>query len=86
MIAIALPLPFAFLNLGPMELVLILFLMLLLFGAKRLPELAKGMGKAIREFKKAASEAESDIRDAVQEQPKSSAPKPPASTPPPANN
>jgi len=86
MIASSFALPLAFLNLGPMELVLILFLMLLLFGAKRLPDLAKGMGKAIREFKKAASEAEGDIRTAIEEQPKSGATKPPGTPPPSANN
>lgn len=41
------------LGLGPFELVLIFFVMLLLFGAKRLPELANGMGKGIRDFKRA---------------------------------
>jgi sec-independent protein translocase protein TatA len=41
---------------GGMELVLILFIVLLLFGAKRLPELAKGLGQSIKEFKKASSE------------------------------
>jgi sec-independent protein translocase protein TatA len=41
------------LGLGPFELVLIFFVLLLLFGAKRLPELANGMGKGIRDFKRA---------------------------------
>ena len=41
---------------------------LLLFGAKRLPELAKGLGKSIREFKKATSEVEENIRDAMKEE------------------
>lgn len=40
---------------GPLELVLILLVVLLLFGAKRLPEIARGMGEAIREFKKSIS-------------------------------
>ena len=39
-------------KLGPMELLIILFIVLLLFGAKRLPDLAKSMGKGINEFKK----------------------------------
>lgn len=38
-------------SLGPGEIILALFAILLLFGAKRLPELAKGLGKGIREFK-----------------------------------
>ena len=41
------------LGLGPFELVLIFFVLLLLFGANRLPELANGMGKGIRDFKRA---------------------------------
>jgi len=39
-------------GLGPIEMVLIFFVLLLLFGAKRLPELASGMGKGIRDFKR----------------------------------
>lgn len=39
-------------GLGPFELVLIFAALLLLFGAKRLPELASGMGKGIRDFKR----------------------------------
>jgi len=42
-------------KLGVMELVIILVIVLLLFGAKRLPELAKSMGKGINEFKKGMS-------------------------------
>jgi TatA/E family protein of Tat protein translocase len=41
------------LGLGPFELVLVFAVMLLMFGAKRLPELASGMGKGIRGFKQA---------------------------------
>lgn len=40
-------------NLGPMELIIIGAAALLLFGPRRLPELAKGLGKGIRDFKKA---------------------------------
>jgi sec-independent protein translocase protein TatA len=40
------------LGLGPFELILIFAVLLLLFGAKRLPELASGMGKGIRDFKR----------------------------------
>jgi|YNPNPStandDraft_1061719.scaffolds.fasta_scaffold49044_4 sec-independent protein translocase protein TatA len=41
---------------GQWELVLILFAILLLFGARRLPELAQGLGKGIREFRRAVKE------------------------------
>lgn len=57
----------AIFGLGGPEIALILFLILLLFGAKRLPELARGFGKSIREFKKATTEVEQDIRTAIDE-------------------
>ena len=43
-------------SLGAPEIIIIFFVILLLFGAKRLPELAKGMGKGIKEFRKAAKD------------------------------
>ncbi|MEW6107572.1 MAG: twin-arginine translocase TatA/TatE family subunit [Nitrospirota bacterium] len=43
-------------GLGMQELIIILVIILILFGAKRLPELASGLGKAIKNFKKASSE------------------------------
>ncbi|MCK4249966.1 twin-arginine translocase TatA/TatE family subunit [candidate division WOR-3 bacterium] len=46
-------------NIGWQEILLILLVVLLLFGAKRIPDLAKGLGKGIREFKKGLSEIES---------------------------
>lgn len=53
---------------GGTEWIVILLAILLLFGAKRLPELAKGLGKSIREFKKATSEVEDNIREAIKEE------------------
>ncbi|NOZ62051.1 MAG: twin-arginine translocase TatA/TatE family subunit [Calditrichaeota bacterium] len=44
---------------GP-ELLLVIFVLVLLFGAKKIPELASGLGKGIREFKKATREAVED--------------------------
>ena len=41
---------------GFSEMLLIFFLVVLLFGAKKLPELAKGLGKGLREFKQATKE------------------------------
>ena len=49
---------------GPQGL-LILFVLLLLFGAKKIPELAKGLGQAIREF----SKAKNDIQDEIMREP-----------------
>lgn len=46
------------LGLGMQELVVILIIILVLFGATRLPEIGKGIGQAIRNFKKATSEPE----------------------------
>ncbi len=46
---------------------LILGLAILLFGGSKLPELARGLGKAKREFKKASEEVEDEVRSAVEE-------------------
>jgi sec-independent protein translocase protein TatA len=47
-------------GLGGPELLLILAVVLLLFGAKKLPELAKGLGRSVKEFKKASNEVEEE--------------------------
>lgn len=47
-------------GLGGPELLLIFAVIMLLFGARRLPELAKGLGKSVKEFKKATNEAEDE--------------------------
>lgn len=57
--------PLAIMNFSTTEIVLIFLLILLLFGARKLPELAKGLGQAMREFKKATREAEDSIRSAI---------------------
>ena len=54
-------------GLGLPELLIIFFVILLLFGAKRLPELASGLGKGLREFKKAASDVKDELEDAVKD-------------------
>ena len=52
-------------GIGVQELLLILFIVLILFGAKKVPELAKGLGTALREFRKAAKDIElSDLPSA----------------------
>ena len=48
-------------NIGPMELILILILALIIFGPGKLPEVAKGLGKAIREFRQASQELTEEI-------------------------
>jgi len=63
-------------GLGGPEMLLIMFIVLLLFGANRLPELARGIGKSMREFKKAASGVEEEVRRAMEEEPAKPAPKP----------
>ena len=55
-----------FQGIGTLEILLILFIVLLLFGAKRLPELAKGLGKGIKEFKKASDDIKDEVTKAVQ--------------------
>ncbi len=49
-------------NLGAPEILLIVLAILILFGAKKIPELAKGIGKGMKEFKKAVREVEEDIK------------------------
>ena len=56
---------FALFNLGGGEVILILLLVLILFGAKKLPELAKGLGQGIKEFKKATRDVTDEIQHAV---------------------
>jgi len=54
---------------GGWEIVLILAVVLILFGAKKLPELAKGLGSGIKEFKKATREVTDEINTAMDETP-----------------
>ena len=52
-------------NIGPMELFLIFGILLLLFGAKKLPEIGKGLGEGIRSFKKSLSGEEEEKQEKV---------------------
>ena len=59
----------AFGGLGPWEIILILAVVLVLFGAKKLPELAKGMGQGIKEFKKASRGVNDELERAMDDTP-----------------
>jgi sec-independent protein translocase protein TatA len=48
-------------NIGGQELFLILLIVLVFFGAKKLPELARGLGQGIREFRKAAKDVQEEV-------------------------
>ena len=67
---------------GGWEVVLIFAVVLILFGAKKLPELAKGLGSGIKEFKKATREVTDEIQNAPIDSPQpkiaASQPHPPA--------
>ena len=60
---------FGLFNLGGGEIILVLALVLILFGAKKLPELAKGLGQGIKEFKKATREVNDEFQNSVAETP-----------------
>ncbi|MBI1841073.1 MAG: twin-arginine translocase TatA/TatE family subunit [Verrucomicrobia bacterium] len=68
--------------LGWPEIIGILVVVLVLFGAKKIPELAKGLGSGIKEFKKASREIQDDLQRAVEEEP----PPPPRKPAPPAES
>ncbi|MGC6424196.1 MAG: Sec-independent protein translocase subunit TatA/TatB [Lentimonas sp.] len=53
-------------NLSSWEIILIFLVVLLFFGAKRLPELFRSLGKSVKEFKSATSGIEEDIRNAME--------------------
>ncbi|MCK4223539.1 MAG: twin-arginine translocase TatA/TatE family subunit [candidate division Zixibacteria bacterium] len=48
-------------GIGAQELILILLVILLLFGAKKIPEIAQGLGKGMREFRKAMKETQDEL-------------------------
>ena len=50
---------------GPMELIIILVIALVVFGPKRLPDMGRSLGKAIREFRNAGKEIQSDIVESI---------------------
>ena len=52
--------PAAIFGLGPTEIIIILVIVLLLFGGSKIPELMRGLGQGMREFKKGASDLDDD--------------------------
>jgi sec-independent protein translocase protein TatA len=81
----------AVLGMGGGEMVLVFAAILVLFGAKKIPEFAKGLGQGIKEFKKASREVTDEINSAANETHSSAPPAPrhpdayPPSDAPPAN-
>lgn len=57
-------------NIGTGEIILILLIVLIFFGAKKIPELAQGLGKGLREFRKAARDIQSEVEKPEEEQKK----------------
>ena len=62
------------LNIGPWELILILVIVLIVFGPGRLPEVARSMGKAVNEFRKASSGVQRMWEEVTREAPPGPAP------------
>jgi sec-independent protein translocase protein TatA len=56
-------------NLGAPEIIGLLVVALVLFGANRLPEIGKGLGKGIREFKKASKELTGELESSFKDEP-----------------
>ena len=72
-------------NIGGSELFLILLIVLIFFGPKKLPDLAKGLGQGIREFRKAARDVQEEVEKEtkmIEEKPAAPTTPPPATLPP----
>ncbi|RPI13248.1 MAG: twin-arginine translocase TatA/TatE family subunit [Ignavibacteriae bacterium] len=57
-------------GLGTSEIILIAIVILVLFGAKKIPDMMQGLGKGIREFKKASKDIEEDLTKPLDSKPK----------------
>lgn len=56
-----------FFNIGAPEMMLIVLVIIMFFGSKKIPELARGLGKGMREFKNATSDIQREIKESTQE-------------------
>ena len=54
-------------SLGPWEIALIILVVIILFGGKKIPELARGLGLGLKEFKKATSEIKDEVQNAAED-------------------
>ncbi|MBT3683882.1 MAG: twin-arginine translocase TatA/TatE family subunit [Candidatus Marinimicrobia bacterium] len=54
-------------SLGPWEVVIILVVVLIIFGGKKLPELARGLGQGLKEFKKATKDIKDEVENTVKD-------------------
>jgi TatA/E family protein of Tat protein translocase len=61
------PLAFSPFNIGPTELIVVLVIILILFGGKKLPDLARSLGRSLGEFKKGKDEGEKLANEKVKE-------------------
>ena len=52
-------------GMGPVELIVIFLVILLLFGAKRLPDIAQGLGKGIKEFRSAMKDTTKELKGSL---------------------
>lgn len=55
-------------KIGPLEIILILVIVVLLFGGRKIPELMKGIGQGLKEFKKAKDTDSTDVKKSVEEE------------------
>ena len=54
-------------SLGPWEILLVILAIILIFGGKKIPELARGLGQGLKEFKKAKQEIKDEVKSATKE-------------------
>ena len=54
-------------SLGPWEIVLVVLVIIILFGGKKIPELARGLGKALKEFRKTPKDLKDEVNSAAED-------------------